>query len=73
MNLLGCHHCEEVGHWVQECPLLTVPASKAEHEARFQRVMERFFAGEITPHAKRRVIETENRLEAQRQKEMAKK
>jgi hypothetical protein len=61
MNLLGCYHCEDKTHWVEECPLLVPPADKAEHEQRFATVMERFHAGHITPHGKRRVITEENR------------
>lgn len=72
MNPLGCFHCEEKDHWAENCPLLAPPADKAEHEARFAAVMERFWNNDITPHAKRRVIEKENALWKQRQKEMAK-
>ena len=72
MNLLGCYHCEDKTHWVDECPLLIPPASKAEHEQRFETVMERFWNKQITPHGKRRVIEKENTLWKERQKEMAK-
>lgn len=69
MTALECFHCEEPGHWQNACPLLVPPADKAEHEARFAAVMERFFARTITLAGKRRVIETENRMW---QKEMVK-
>lgn len=65
----SCYHCEAAGHWQDTCPLLTPPATKAEHERRFTDIMDRFHKGQISPHAKRRVIETENRLKAQREKE----
>jgi Zinc knuckle len=70
--LSGCFHCEEYGHRIADCPLLITPAGKAEHEQRFATVMERFFAGQITPHGKRRVIAEENRMWAQVQKEKVK-
>jgi hypothetical protein len=65
--LSGCFHCEEYGHRIDSCPLLIPPADKAEHEQRFATVMERFYAGHITPHGKRRVIEKENVMEKERQ------
>ena len=68
--LSGCFHCEAFDHRVAECPLLIPPADKAEHEQRFATVMERFYAGQITPHGKRRVIETENRLWADVQRKV---
>jgi hypothetical protein len=68
----GCFHCEEKDHWAEHCPLLVPPAGKAEHEQRFKRVMERFWNHEITPHGKRRVIETENRMWEKKKKEMEK-
>ena len=67
-----CFHCEEPGHWADTCPLLIPPATKAEHEQRFNRVMERFHEGRISPHGKRRVIEKENSLWKAKQKETAK-
>ena len=72
-SLLECFHCEEWGHWANECPLLIPPADKAEHERRFNRIMERFYDNQISPQGKRRVIETENRLWTKKQKELAKK
>lgn len=57
-----CHHCEEYGHWYSSCPLLTPPASKAEHDARFSRVMERFHEWTITADGKQRVIKKENEM-----------
>lgn len=69
----GCFHCEEKDHWAENCPLLVPPADKAEHEKRFSQVMERFFDHKITPHGKRRVIEKENALWKERQKELARK
>jgi hypothetical protein len=68
--LSGCFHCEEYGHRIADCPLLIPPADKADHEQRFASVMERFYAGQITPHGKRRVIKTENRLWAAEQKKV---
>jgi hypothetical protein len=68
--LSGCFHCEEYGHRIAECELLTPPKDKAEHEQRFKTVMERFHAGTITPHGKRRVIEKENALWADVQRKV---
>ena len=58
----GCFHCEDPNHWESSCPLLKPPKDKDEHNARFERVMERFFANEISPHAKQRVIAKENAM-----------
>jgi hypothetical protein len=68
--LSGCFHCEEYGHRIDSCPLLIPPADKTEHEQRFAAVMERFYAGHITPHGKRRVITEENRLWADVQRKV---
>jgi hypothetical protein len=68
--LSGCFHCEEYGHRIAECHWLIPPADKAEHEQRFTAVMERFYAGTITPHGKRRVIEKENEMWAEVQRKV---
>lgn len=63
-----CFHCLETGHWTKDCLLLIAPKNKAEHDERFNRVMERFFNWEITAHDKQRMIAKENELWNPKQK-----
>jgi hypothetical protein len=66
-----CFHCKELGHWEKHCPLLIPPEDKDQHEERIARAVERLGNGEIGPLAKRRIIETENKLWKKKQREMA--
>ncbi|MGH3415021.1 MAG: zinc finger CCHC domain-containing protein [Actinocrinis sp.] len=68
-----CFHCEELGHWASDCPLLTPPAGKADHEKRFRDVMQRFHDGRIGAVAKARIIKKENSMWDKKRKEMARK
>lgn len=68
----SCFHCKKLGHWKDDCPLLKKPEDKDQHEQRLTEITQRFLDLQIGPVAKRRMIETENRLWLQRQKEMAK-
>jgi hypothetical protein len=52
--------------------VLTPPADRREHEARIAEYKRRFDYEEIGPQLKTRLIETENKLWKDKQKEMAK-
>lgn len=73
MDYVNCYHCLKAGHWRDGCPLLALPEDKDHHEARIATAKWRFGDGEIGLTDKRRIIETENKLWKQRQKELASK
>jgi hypothetical protein len=71
--VLGCFHCEGTDHWQDNCPLLVPPDDKKHHEQRIAEYKRQFDYEEIGPKLKTRLIETENKLWAKRQKELARK
>ena len=71
--VLGCFHCTSPNHRIAACPLLTPPAGRREHEARIAEYKRQFDYEEIGPQLKTRLIEVENKLWKDKQKEMARK
>lgn len=57
-----CFHCQTIGHWRDDCPLLIPAATRKQHDERIAEFVRRLGEGEIGPVAKRRMIETENRM-----------
>ena len=61
-NTGNCFRCGEPGHWADHCPLAIPATTKAEHEARIARLVERFWNWEITAHEKQKLIREENAM-----------
>lgn len=58
----NCFRCREPGHIAAECGELIPAASKAEHEARIARYVQRWWDGDITAWQKQQAIRTENEM-----------
>lgn len=61
-NSGNCFTCGTAGHWVQHCPLNNPATSKAEHEGRIARFVDRWINGEIAAYQKQNLIKAENEL-----------
>ena len=69
-----CFKCGLPGHWAAHCPLNYPAATRAEHEARIARIVERWDRGfGITTHQKMTLIKQENELWNNREKTGARK
>lgn len=72
INYARCYHCLIDGHWAKDCPLLVPAENLKQHLKRIDEIRDRFLYGNLPPHDRYRMIETENGLWRKRQKEMAK-
>lgn len=72
----NCFKCGEPGHWIDHCGWLTVAATRAEHENRLARILQRWHDWEttgMTTREKQRLIREENELWNRREKTGARK
>lgn len=64
-NSGNCFRCDEPGHWADHCPLGIPATSRAEHEARIARILQRWEDWEttgMTTSLKQRLIAEENTM-----------
>lgn len=65
----NCFRCGQPGHWADHCDWLIPATSRAGHQARIDRTVERWISGEIrTTREKQALIRAENELWNSRQK-----
>jgi hypothetical protein len=70
----NCFRCGEPGHWADHCDWLTIAETRADHQARIDRIVERWINGEIrTAREKQGLIKAENELWNNREKTGARK
>jgi hypothetical protein len=77
-GVIGCFACSGTDHWGSACPTRVPPKDRAEHERRIAKYVE-WCTGElpeksrITAHQKQKLIEHENAMWKQKQKELTAK